>query len=505
MSAIFSFSLCEAQQIFHKGYKFSSSSGRDVEVLNNGYLILGTYFIAKIDLNGTPIWYKWYYKPQNTSHVFRNVKLMIESSVDTSIILSGNGKHPGVSNYCYLLKLDLQGNKIWDYTFQDPFNNTIGYFAQQILIDNEKIYVIGGELLISGIESMFLFCIDKSGNFLWGKKYNLTYNSYGLSLSKTYDNKLLITGTTDKNSNSNSKAFLLKTNLDGVPEFGMAYGGNVFDAFKGSIQFGNGDLILVGNTQSFSPPYDKPFILKTDSIGNIKWCKVYDYDLNVNSISCFQNNIIINTHAVPNIIIADTSGNIIKSFYTGGSVSYGMYFSRSTLDNGFISVASIDIFSQKYLYVFKSDSLAGTGCYSWPYTITELFWQPIVEPVNFNFDTVAIVRDSGFVINNYPFQTYTLCSTATELEDMELIFDDWKIFPQPATDYVIIQNNNYSNYSYILDVFDITGKCVFSQNVKTGEKEIKIQLEPFSEGLYFVKLISMNGLLLKNFKIIKTK
>jgi hypothetical protein len=501
--AVISFSASQGQQIFHKGYRFSSSSGMDVEVVNDGFLALGGYFLVKTDFFGNPIWHHWYRNSLYTNSLFKNVKLYFEANGDTSIIISGIATYPGVSDRFFVLKLDMQGNILWDYYYHDLMSNT-GFNPEGLLINNNHIYICGSRLIAPNDKAMFLACIDGQGNLTFIKEYTRPDYSEGFAVFLSNDGNLFLTGITSQNSTNTECGFLLKVDLDGIPIFGKIYGGYSIDYLSSGLQLSDGNMLMAGSTYSFDPGIVMPFLIKTDSIGNLKWCKVYDKSLYMKSINLFNFNksIIMTTHAFPNIIIADTAGTITKSFYTGSMISYGMPYSNPTQDGGFVSVASIDIASQKYLYLFKSDSLASVGCNWSPYSLNELTWQPIVESINVAVDIIQMERDSGFVYNNYPFQTYILCSTATDVNE-DFIFNNLVVYPQPANELVIFKSDLllYSNYE--VQVLDVTGKILKSEIIKAESGEIKLHVDFLQPGFYLARIISKESKFLVTVKLFK--
>jgi len=65
---------------------------------------------------------------------------------------------------------------------------------------------------------------------------------------------------------------------------------------------------------------------------------------------------------------------------------------------------------------------------------------------------------------------------------------DFKIYPNPAHNYVTISGGNTDFYS--LKILDLTGKAVYQQ---TGENIINIDVSKFTDGLYFVKITQQNN------------
>jgi hypothetical protein len=509
MFALFSFNFSEAQQIFHKGYRVGTTWGEDILVLNDGYIAVGrvgssVVFVIRTDFNGNVLWHKSYYNSQYSNKYVNNVSLFIENNVDTSLVFTGYAFYQGVTERIFALKIDLNGNIIWGYYYPDISINPGRYFIRHLLVVNNNIYITGYKTNQLNDGSTFLLCINGNGTIKWVKQYSMPYSSSALSIINTIDSKLMLLGSTDQTSDGTIDALLLKVDLDGIPEQSFTFGGFLDEGFFGGKQYDNGDLILAGNTNSFNMLNLTPFLMKMDSTGNIKWGTTYDYDFHGSSMTGNDDKIIITAHPFPNILITDTAGVLNKSFYTGGVVSYGMPYSKLTPDGGFISVGTTQINSQLHLYLFKTDSLSQTACYSSQYTVNEFNWQPLINPVNITYDSLELSIDSGFTNNAFALLTYTFCSTSTDLAEINFSFEGFNLFPNPAKDYIIIKNPNYLDSRMEFQILDLPGKIIHGGIMEAAE-DVLINIGHFNPGYYFVRILSAGGTQISILKFIKTE
>ena len=91
-------------------------------------------------------------------------------------------------------------------------------------------------------------------------------------------------------------------------------------------------------------------------------------------------------------------------------------------------------------------------------------------------------------------------SVVTSLEEANGINLVFSAYPNPTMDYVKLKAENYSTENLTYQLFDISGKLLFSQ--KIGSTETSISMENFPSATYFLKVIE-NNKELKTFKIIK--
>ena len=91
-------------------------------------------------------------------------------------------------------------------------------------------------------------------------------------------------------------------------------------------------------------------------------------------------------------------------------------------------------------------------------------------------------------------------SVVTAVEEAKNISLEFLVYPNPATDYVILKTGTYEikNLSYIL--YDIGGRLLGHDKIQSSETNISMQA--LLPSTYFLKLID-NNKVIKIFKIIK--
>jgi hypothetical protein len=476
--------------------------------MNNGYLALGKNFLVKTDFNGNTVWHKTFNKSQNTSQGFKNVKLLIESNGDTSIILSGTGNYPGVSHHPYLMKLDTQGNIIWDYSYLNYSTTSYGYIPDGLFIINETIYIIGHELSVNiDSSAMFLFCIDKNGNFLWGKKYNTPFNSIGQGIIKSIDGNILITGNTDKNSNTiigfngiagtNDGSFILTGGLkeqlfgeydtffakfDSLGNFiwGNRIDGGGFEYGRKIFKASENEFFIYGETKSY-PPGQNTLLISSDTLGQITWMKILQglafmtdiqYTLDGDYIIGGDGARIIKTDNLFNIIWQSKFGYFIGSNFKnllhkeeGGYICYG-----STSSD---------------MYLVQTDSTGNGGCLNSNSIVSINPVSPMVFPFTLTDSLYSFTVDTNVIVNNINLQITTICFTGTDINE-HIVEKKYLIYPNPAEAEIWIKFLEYQNISRI-EISDVLGRTKSYLN-KDVEVELRIDISEFNNGILFIKL-----------------
>ena len=139
------------------------------------------------------------------------------------------------------------------------------------------------------------------------------------------------------------------------------------------------------------------------------------------------------------------------------------------------SIASTPLFKMKMEYKIQwatGDTLINL----YHSANTELFKIPLKKTV-----TGLVVDPNNWVVNGYGF--------VDGISNPENII--FKIFPNPCKDYVQIYMANTENKNYILSVFDLVGKVIFTSNFSKSDS-LNINLSYLKKGIYFLQIRSGN-------------
>ena len=257
---------------------YSSSSDGDVPS-NNG---LHDFFVFKISSSGNLIWSKSYGYTSH-DHAYTIIKTadngyivagytdysggvgFIENNggVDrTTNIFQGqmtkNNRH-GVGEY-YLIKLDANGNKIWDTFFGGTQNERIS----DIVESNDGGFVMAGysesnDFDVTGNHGSYDYWVIKINNIgesVWKKSYGGSEIDQAYGIAKTNNNSYLITGvsnSTDGDISNNlggSDIWVIHIDDNGTKLWDKSYGGSGFDTANAIKKTTNGNFIITGHTRS---------------------------------------------------------------------------------------------------------------------------------------------------------------------------------------------------------------------------------------------------------------
>ena len=119
------------------------------------------------------------------------------------------------------------------------------------IISTTDGYAIFGqnEDVDTGAKEGYLVKLNTEGNFVWDKKYNFAENNIGHDIIETSDGFFAMTGF-QANPGSSSNAFIIKANAtNGDVEWHRTVGGSMIDEAYELVEADNGDLVIAGMTE----------------------------------------------------------------------------------------------------------------------------------------------------------------------------------------------------------------------------------------------------------------
>lgn len=289
----------------------------------------------------------------------------IEETSDSGYVITGSG------NGVYLLRIDRNGNFLWNKSYGGP--SGIGGDCVQQTLDGG--YIIGGAVG-SGITDAYLIKTDSAGNFQWSKVFETLHYDFIPSLKQTVDSAIIIAGLYDAWNGGVSDVYLIKINLGGDTLWTKHLGGNTFSQEARSIQITNdAGFIIAGFASNAS--LNRVYLLRTDSSGIPLWTKTYggsalDAGLDVKLTTDGGYIIVGYTYfgAGNNDLYLVKTDSIGDTLWTKayGSPGYEVGVSvQQTKDGGYIASGTTSPMAGNYsIYIIKTNS---TGDTLWTKTI----------------------------------------------------------------------------------------------------------------------------------------
>lgn len=338
------------------------------QTTDGGYIICGSsysfgagnydVYVIKTNASGTRLWAKTF---GGSGADYANA---IQQTSDGGYIIIGSSTsfNWGDRNI-YLIKINSNGALMWSETIGGDGEDDGKYVIQTI----DGGYALTGFVSYLGNKTMYFAKLAPDGTGIF--EVHLANDSEGNSLMQTA-NGFVIHGTMDSPMHASDLDVLIKTDNTGNKIWTKVYTGNYSYKAGHFVQTDDGGYMLGGNAKNTSTLVSSAYILKTDSLGNIEWSKVY----NAGGGSSFQktvdNGFIITgsriTAGNKNIHLTklDVNGCPVWVKVFGGENVDMPAFAVQTGDMGFVLVGNTQSFGagEGDFYLIKTDGAGSTLC-----------------------------------------------------------------------------------------------------------------------------------------------
>ena len=204
-------------------FKMYSGSGYDrgegiVQLEDSSYVVTGSSsswgessqaFLLKIDTVGNYLWSQSYGGPESEAGK------RVLYNADLGFYIAGFSNSFGSGDFdAYLVKTDLNGNKLWEKTYGKPSNWE--RLNDAIWTKDSTILMVGEVQATNGAASDILIIhADKNGDTLWTKTYGSIGEDRANSIISVQDSLFIIGGEMFIPDSNLVKGFILKMNTAG--------------------------------------------------------------------------------------------------------------------------------------------------------------------------------------------------------------------------------------------------------------------------------------------------
>jgi len=285
---------------------------------------------------------------------YDNEFISVKETKDKNYIILGNTQFigDGLENG-WIIKLDKNGNIIWEKTFT---RNDNGRF-NSLLETKDGNYIVVGYVLSENNDRFdsWIIKLDKEGNIVWEKTFSIDdFNEFN-SIQETEDNGYIIVGNIkrgmDIDSQTVSNGWIVKLDENGNKVWEKIFDESNFILFNSICKTKDNNYVIVGAMASENSNGISHCIIKIDKKGNKIWEKFFSgsFTYGFNSIieTKYGDYIIVGDSIPNNIGIRGNDGWIIKLDKNGnkiweknfGGKYYDRFFSVSeTIDSKYIVV-----------------------------------------------------------------------------------------------------------------------------------------------------------------------
>ncbi|KQC14549.1 MAG: hypothetical protein APR63_13955 [Desulfuromonas sp. SDB] len=325
----------------------------------------------------------------------------VQQTMDGGYIVVGSSESfgPGWSDF-WLIKTAANGETSWTKTYGGSNDYDYGYSVDQT---SDGGFILTGSTNSYGAGELDLWLIktDENGDTIWTKTYGGSEDDCGNSVQQVSDGGYIITGYTGSTGSGYNEVLLIKTNINGDIIWSKTFGG--LDGAIGNCiqQTNDGGYIIVGSTWiSNFANYPDIYVIKTNSIGDTNWTRIFGCNDRDIGYSIQQTNdggyILIGQTAIQGpddwdawLIKTNNNGDSIWTRVISGSTWDGGYSVQQTFDSGFIVSGSSCSFGagSHDVWLIKTDSNGDT------------VWTKTFGGISGDYgNSVKETSDNGFII-----------------------------------------------------------------------------------------------------------
>ncbi|MDD2889289.1 MAG: T9SS type A sorting domain-containing protein [bacterium] len=230
-----------------------------------------------------------------------------------------------------------------NYGDSDAYGNQeYGNLVQQT---SDEGYIIVGNIYYSDSSSykrnnVLLIKTDSLGDTLWTRSFGWTGQDEGNSVQQTKDGGYIIVGRTTSFKASLGDVWLIKTDSLGDTLWTKVYGGGYAHTGNSVQQTKDGGYIIIGYTSSL---YTQDiWLIKTDSVGDTLWTKVFDRNTTTDYAKSVQQTtdngyvLVGNSEEDVWLVKTDSLGDSLWTKVYGDSCKEYGNSVQQTFDNGYI-------------------------------------------------------------------------------------------------------------------------------------------------------------------------
>ncbi len=419
-------------------------------------------------------------------------------------------------------------SNIWYITLDSNANfvkhKTIGYGgidnARAAAIDSKgNTYIIGSSTSNVGNSYQMLFvALDSSGTLITKKYFGSSNWDFGNGIKIINDTTIILVGETYSYASQQSNAWVMKINNTGDIIWSKSVGGNQKDAFYAVEEAKNGDIICVGNSQSYGNGSYDPFMYRCanngDSISQIivadstegrftdiivaadssyiisgyQWDTTNTYhDLSLQHYTK-NNQLIWNEGSL--LQKQDASFNTLA--FRGNSI---LAFGKTTLygsegDN--VYCAKINSGNGTWMDGFVAGEKGDESAYSVTTDTSNSQTHYLIVGTSNSYNMVH--NGVYFMRVNFDLEFDTtmvidMPSAINSIENQVLSIDVF--YDSPQRKIIIDKISEFNNNNAVIKIYDISGRCIYSENWIANRQAI-ISTKTWSLGSYLIKISSAN-------------
>ncbi len=200
----------------------------------------------------------------------------MQQTIDGGFILAGYTFSFGSSYVnAYLVRTDAAGNLVWS----NAYGGAGWEYLFAVAETADGGFVAAGYTTSTGAGSMdmYLLRVDAQGNLLWERTFGGAGIDVAQGVAVDSQGDLVLAGYTHSSGAGENDVFIVKTDAEGNELWSQVRGGEESDAAMDVLVDNQGNYLVAGASGSFEAENRDVYVLKLSPDGNIFWEQLYGH------------------------------------------------------------------------------------------------------------------------------------------------------------------------------------------------------------------------------------
>ncbi len=221
-------------------------------------------WVVRLDDNGQLLWEQTFGGP-----AIDRARAVIETR-DGGLVVAGATESKGAGEFdAWVLKLGADGSLLWDRHFGGAATDWVSAVVQT---RDGGLAVAAYTQDSSGAPYDFwVIKLDANGTTLWQRRYGGTATDWTNAIAETGDGNLVVVGHTESKGAGNADFWVLKLDADGDVLWDRTFGGTGVDYATAVTASRDGGAVVAGLTQTAGAAGFNSRVMKLDAAGDVIW------------------------------------------------------------------------------------------------------------------------------------------------------------------------------------------------------------------------------------------
>lgn len=171
---------------------------------------------------------------------------------------------------CKKDEIKIEEPLITSSSFQKNIGGLSDDIANSIVIKDDTLYVLGQSKSFNDTNGdHYLIKLDTDGNVIFEKTYGGNLAEEGIKIITSSDGNLILIGTTESSGNGQKDIHVLKINTNGIVLWEKSFGGSLDDKPIDIIETGTSEFCIAATTESFGSGTQDIYLIWIDQSGNL--------------------------------------------------------------------------------------------------------------------------------------------------------------------------------------------------------------------------------------------